>query len=209
MVAVGNPALAEFVARIGDELAVAQVLIRRVGRGFELRHIADRGALEGTLREVRSDGLRAVAQLTAAGEFRPLKSAPTLVSGWRAVAAGAKELGAALDQLYPGAVADWFAARAHPPVTHYREFTARQTGMYRITTILDDAEAAQVIGECCDARCCLKRRLWTVGTLAADGAAAKSLIPCLEPCAALLEAARKAVRLEQQGGIAHEGHEIH
>ena len=33
--------------------------------------------------------------------------------------------------------------------------------------------------------------------LASDAAEEKSLIPCLEPCALLLELARKAIRLEQ------------
>jgi hypothetical protein len=43
----------------------------------------------------------------------------------------------------------------------------------------------------------LKQRLWTVEGLPSDGSAAKSLIPCLEPCAILLEFARTVVRLEQ------------
>ena len=34
--------------------------------------------------------------------------------------------------------------------------------------------------------------------LAADNSDAKSLIPCLEPCAVLLEFARTAVRIEQR-----------
>jgi hypothetical protein len=97
--------------------------------------------------------------------------------------------------LYPGAVADWFATQAaQPPVTSYREFTSRQTGMYRITTHLDDAAVAAVIHACCHKDFCLKRRLWTVEGAAPDAADAKSLIPCLEPCAILLEAARKAAR---------------
>jgi len=147
---------------------------------------------------VTPEALRTVAQSTADGAFRPLKSAPNLASAWRTVAADIEQLGVALERLYPGAIADWFAARSPtPPVTHYREFTARQTGMYRITTKLDDAQAARVAGACCDARFCLKRRLWTVPGLAADEAGAKSVIPCLEPCALLLEFARMAVRLEQ------------
>jgi hypothetical protein len=37
-----------------------------------------------------------------------------------------------------------------------------------------------------------------VGQLPPDAASEKSLIPCLEPCAILLEFARKALRLEQE-----------
>src|SRR4029077_3431652 len=103
-------------------------------------------------------------------------------------------------QLYPGVLADWYAARdASPPITNYREFTNRQSGMYRITTKLNDAQVSEVIEAVCDKKCCLKRRLWTVAGLELGSATQKSLIPCLEPCAILLEAARKAMRLEQQG----------
>jgi hypothetical protein len=83
-------------------------------------------------------------------------------------------------------------------VTHYREFTERQTGMYRVTTMLNDGQAAQMTRACCHRRFCLKRRLWTVGGLPTDNSGEKSLIPCLEPCAILLEFARKAWRIEQE-----------
>ncbi len=197
---IENPALKEFAAQIGSELVLAQVLIRRGVAGYELRHVEDRDAAAESLRLIQLNEARSLAQYTAAGAFRPLKSAPTLQRGWRMTLTGDVELEAALSQLYPGAVADWHAARtANPPVTNYREFTNRQSGMYRITTKLSDAQAAQVIKTTCAKEFCLKRRLWTVPGLAPDPAAEKSLIPCLEPCAILLESARKAMRMEQQG----------
>lgn len=199
MTAVANPAWEKFVAQLGSELLVAQVLVRRLPAGFELRHEADRAANAADLRVVAVSDLRSLAQSTTTGAFRPLKSAPNLAKGWHAVPANEAALHDALDQLYPGAVADWFAAGTQsPPVTHYREFTERQTGMYRVTTMLTDAQAGAVIRACCDVGSCLKRRLWTVAGLESDAARAKSLIPCLEPCAVLLEFARKAVRIEQE-----------
>jgi hypothetical protein len=63
--------------------------------------------------------------------------------------------------------------------------------------MLDDEQVAQVARACCHQRFCLKQRLWTVEGLSPDGAAEKSLLPCLEPCAILLEFARTVVRLEQ------------
>ena len=193
-----NPALKEIVAQIGDELTFAQVVIHRIGTGYELRYADDHGAAAETLRTVKLDDARRLAQYTHAGEFRPLKSAPTLPRGWRMALSSDAELETALNHLYPGAMADWFAARAtSPPVTNYRDFTNRQSGMYRVTTMLSDAQAAEVICSCCDRNLCLKRRLWTVGGLAPDGAETKSLIPCLEPCAVLLEAARRAHRAGQ------------
>ena len=199
MAAVNNPALTAFCAWLAPELGLAQVLVRRQATGFELRHVSDREVAADALQPAAVAALRALANHTATGAFRPLKSAPNLRTGWLCLAASETELEFALSQLYPGGVADWFAAQqSAPPVTHYREFTGRQTGMYRITTMLTDAQAAPVIRAGCDARFCLKRRLWTVDGLAPDAAAAKSFIPCLEPCAVMLEFARKAVRIEQE-----------
>jgi hypothetical protein len=199
MAAVNNPGLSAFCAAIGSELVLAQVRVQRLAAGFELRHVSDRDTGADTLRHIPVAELRAQASFTATGEFRPIKAAPNLRAGWHCRVTSDAELELALNQLYPGALADWFAAQQPaPPVTHYRDFTARQTGMYRITTMLTDAQAGQMIRACCDARFCLKRRLWTVASLAPDAAQAKSLIPCLEPCAVMLEFARKAVRIEQE-----------
>jgi len=199
MAAANNPALAAFCAAIPSELVLAQVRVQRLASGFELRHVGDRDAGAESLRLVLLDELRGLANHTLAGEFRPIKAAPNLRAGWLCRVASEAELELALNQLYPGADVDWFAAQQPlPPVTHYREFTGRQTGMYRITSMLTDPQAAQVIRACCSAHFCLKRRLWTVDGLAPDAAAAKSLIPCLEPCAVMLEFARKAMRIEQE-----------
>lgn len=196
---IENRALKEFGRQIGSELVMAQVLIRRDGGGYELRHVEDRNTPEKSLRLVSMDQLRKETQYTESGAFRPLKSAPTLQKGWRVSVSGDAELDAALSRLYPGAVADWHAARgANPPVTNYREFTNRQSGMYRITTKLSDTEVAQVIGDVCAREHCMKRRLWSVGALGPDAPGGKSIIPCLEPCMILLEATRRAVRAEQQ-----------
>ena len=199
-----NPALDALLRELSGNFIFAQVVIRSVVAGvWELRHVEDECAEEASLSEMRVDSLRGVAQFTVGGAFRPLKAAPNLRRGWRAVARGAAELESALNQLYPGALADWHAAKSpSPPVTHFRAFTERQTGMYRIATSLDDAQASAVAVACCDARFCLRRRLWTVGGLASDAADSKSLIPCLEPCALLLELARRAARSEQEETLA-------
>lgn len=205
MAVVNNPALAACCASLASELVLAQVLVRRQAADFELRHINDRDTAAAGLKVVPVGELRALANHTATGEFRPIKAAPNLRNGWLCRAASEAELELALNQLYPGAIADWFAVQqaehgliTRAPVTDYREFTARQSGMYRITTLLTNAQAAQVIPACCNSRFCLKRRLWTVDGLAPDAPSAKSLIPCLEPCAVMLEFARKAVRIEQE-----------
>jgi len=191
-----NPALKAFIAAIDAEIVFAQVLIRRVEKGFELRHIADKE--RENLSIISENEIRELAQFTESRAFRPLKSAPNLQTGWRFVARD-EALGFALDTIYPGAIADWFAVRfSKAAPTSFREFTRRQTGMYRITAMLTDEQAAPMIRACCHKKFCLKQRRWTADGLATDSASEKSLIPCLEPCAILLEFARKAMRLEQQ-----------
>lgn len=203
MFAVSNPALRAFEKQIAQEWIVAQLLIRRDPEGFELRHAEDSEAPAESLRLVPVKDLRQIAQFTATGAYRPLKSAPTLQRAWRSHAADSAELEHALNCIYPGAIADWYAVNGPSPakVTHFREFTERQSGMYRITAKLSDAQAARVIRAGCHRSVCLKRRLWTVAGLSPDPEADKSAIPCLEPCPLLLEFARKAMRLEQEERI--------
>ncbi|HEY3857817.1 MAG TPA: DR2241 family protein [Verrucomicrobiae bacterium] len=198
-----NIALTAFLASFDKETTFGQLLIRRAAGGFELCHTAEAETLSENLRLLDVRELRALAQFTATGLFRPLKSAPNLRCRWQCLATDEHELEQALSHLYPGAVADWFAVRSGaPPITSYRQFTARQTGMYRITTMLSDEIAAAAIRACCHPDFCLKRRLWSVEGLAPDAPEEKSAIPCLEPCAVLLEFARKVARLEQETSVA-------
>ncbi len=194
-----NPALEAFVASLPPEKGWAEVLIHSADGIFTLRHVADRDIHPDQLKRLSLDDLRKLAMFTAAGRFRPLRSSPDLPRGWTVTCNSAADLWRALQELYPGSVADWFAAQSPtPPVTSYRDFTNRQTGMYRITTFLTNEQAAAVTHAACHARFCLKQRLWSVPGADPDSPAEKSAIPCLEPCAILLELARKAARIEQE-----------
>ncbi len=152
----------------------------------------------GELRAVALRDLRGLAQFTVAGAFRPLKSAPNLARGWRAELAGEAELWAALNVLYPGR---W---RIGSPRKR-RNRRRRRIGISRRGRRGCIASRRRCrrrrrrrrVAACCAADFCLKRRLWTVEGLAADEARGKSIIPCLEPCAVMLEFARKIARLEQ------------
>jgi hypothetical protein len=194
-----NPALQAFTSSITQEKLWAQVLIQSAGHTFSVRHIADRDLPLDKLRRLSVPDLRKLAMHTASGQFRPLRSSPDLPRGWTLSCNTPDELWRALQELYPGSIPDWFAAQSsNPPITHYRDFTNRQTGMYRITQLLTDDQAANVARAACHSRFCLKQRLWTVPGLASDSSAEKSTIPCLEPCAILLELARKTARIEQE-----------
>ena len=196
-----NPAIATFASDIAPEKVWAEVLIRASDEEFTLRHVRDRDVPIGNLNRLTSSTLRKVAMFTSNGQFRPLRSSPDLPRGWVLICQGQAELWRALQEIYPGSVADWFAARNGAAPTNYREFTNRQSGMYRITQLLTDTQAANVTRAACHPRFCLKRRLWTLPGLEVEEAGAKSEIPCLEPCAVLLELARKATRIEQEGKL--------
>src|SRR5437763_68042 len=104
MVPFFNPARQAFVAEIGKEFVMAQVLIRRDGTGFEFRHIRDRSVDAEKLRLLKEDEIRPLAQTTSSGQFRPLKSAPNLRSGWKFIATNESQVESALNQLYPDAI---------------------------------------------------------------------------------------------------------
>lgn len=194
-----NPALNALLAKLSVPFEFAQVLISPREVAFELRHVRDLAETDSTLETIDVTALRELSNHTASGAFRPLKSAPNLRGGWRALAHSPEELEQALAQLYPGALADWFAAQQAPvPVTNYRDHVNRQTGMYRITQMLTDAQVRDVAHAACHRDFCLKQRLWSCNELSADGIGEKSVIPCLEPCPILMEFARKAMRLEQE-----------
>lgn len=197
MAELENPALKALLQQFGAERVFGQVLVRRSPGGFDLCHVADRSA-EG-LAPLPLEQLRRKVQFTALGAFRPIKSAPNLAGGWKVTVSSERALGAALDILYPGALADWFAVQTgRAEGIAFRAFTDRQTGMYRITGLLSDEQAARAAQACCGASFCLKRRLWHGPGFAPDEPETKSDLPCLEPCPVMLEFARKAMRIEQE-----------
>jgi hypothetical protein len=202
MTTAPNPAIDAFVQNLGMEKVWCEVLIRAEAAGFTLLHVNDRQVPIDELRRISIPEARKFAMFTAAGQFRPLHASPDLPRGWLLVCNSTGELWRALQELYPGSVPDWFATLNGASPTHYREFTNRQTGMYRIAQLLTDEQASNVIRAGCHARFCLKRRLWTVEGLQPDSPATKSEIPCLEPCAVLLELARKSARIEQEEKLA-------
>lgn len=194
-------AITTLVDSFDAELVWVEVLIRREQAGFSLRHERDRVTPDGALRSLPVGELREWAQVTSTGAFRPNKAAPSLRAGWVTRVADAAELETALRGLYPGSLADWFEARrAAPGVTHFREFVGRQSGLYRAARELSDGAAAEVIRAGCAPEFCQRQRLWTVDGLAPEVAGAKSCVPCLEPCALVLELARRAGQLAAEAG---------
>jgi 4Fe-4S iron-sulfur cluster binding domain/DR2241 stabilising domain len=148
-------------------LNIGEIQVRRSSdTSFALRHWQDADPHKpGSLR-IYSDPrvARDLARFDVQNRYRPLKGAPTLPTGWelRLDSVGAVRL--ALDFFYPGALASWLAwreKRINP--TDLRSTLSRQTGMYRVTAKLTNAEANQLAGSFCRSdRACLRTILWTL-----------------------------------------------
>lgn len=164
---------------------------------WRLCHTSDSRVEWQALKRLAVEELLEWGDVDRLGSFRPLRSAPTLRKGWWCEVPDLGLLEDALNRLYPGSVADWWAFKEHgaTAATSFREFVNRQTGMYRGSQQLSTAGAQMVARACCDAAPCLKRRIWMADKLGPTPDTHR--IPCLEPCAVALEMARQAAKLEQ------------
>jgi len=186
-------ALSDWLVRGGER--VGQIAIAHVREGWELRHIEDAGRTDLAL-HTRPEAARDLANLDAEGNFRPLKTAPTLAGGWRLVLPEATAVRWALDYFYPAMTGVWLSHTdgGLVPVV-LRETLARQTGMYRVTQKLTDDDARHLIDGFCAG--CLKHRLWEIAALNPEPPAfAKPTLPllCHEACNLLIAKAREVVK---------------
>lgn len=187
---------------------MGELIIHRTDGGWEVRHIADAESPASSLTtSTRPEEAREIAKYDAAGDFRPLKAAPTLIRGWRLVVPDVASLREALDFIYPAALGNWVAFTAGRAVpVPLKETLARQTGMYRITGLLNDHDCRSVVAATCDfATRCRRRITWPVS----PGHPLTALTPektdthpgqgelpilCLEACNFLVAAARSYIK---------------
>jgi hypothetical protein len=202
-----SPAASALWAGIPNDrpLAFGPLALSRHVDGIEIRNGLDAGVDSSGLRCLPASDLRAVAQVDALGRFRPNKASPGLVRGWFHRVTDTESLETALDDLLPGGLADWHALRtgSATPV-RWQDFVDRQTGMYRNVSSLAEPEAELVARAGCHPDCCTRRRRWTVGNRPPEPEFGKSEVPCLEPCALVLELARrtaKAVTSEERSHV--------
>jgi hypothetical protein len=180
----------------GRMAVVGELVVLRQDNEFNLRH--GRDLQHWPLKEITLAEARTIANFTENGEFRPLKSKYGLQRGWIFKTSAPDEVADALQIFYPNALADrWHAVRAEfNGATTFRFFALRQTGMYRITKFLKEEDVKRVIGNVCN-KTCFKQRLWTYEWPLKQRVDMQK-IPCLEPCAVFMEAARKEVRALQE-----------
>jgi len=194
MIPIATPAALALweLVRTGAPVRFGPVSLSWQAGGVDLRQWQDDEAASGSLRSVDQQDLRALAQADRLGRFRPNKAAPNLVCGWHHHAVDPAALEKALDDLLPGGLPDWHAVQTgSASAVSWQEFADRQSGMYRHVSSLLEPEAEQVARAGCHPSCCLRRRLWAIGDREREAPAGKTIVPCLEPCALVLELARR------------------
>jgi len=188
--------LARFLRTAASPWKIGQVLIRPVGADiFELLHFEDRTADPQALRRLRDlEDLRELIRLGPDSDFRPLRAGPTLRPGWIMRVFERDGLRAALDYLYPAALANWSLwQHGQLPLTPWRETAERQTGRFRIVREIDDAGIRGLNAQFCDPGC-LKRRLWTPAEQPVQPTAQEIPLLCPEACNFLVGKAREQIK---------------
>ena len=197
-------ARAAFVAWVGEApegRSFAQVIVRALPQGYELRHAADAGRPYGGL-AAHDDprAAREISKRTEAGEYRPLKSSPNLKRGWVLSVKDDRGLYVAMNYLYPSGVVHWYLyRRGELEVTSYRENAARQSGIYKRVQRLSDEGVQNTARACCEDAVCLKKTLWDVDeNVPLEAERGEGEIPCPEPCSIFVSLARRVRLFERE-----------
>jgi hypothetical protein len=200
--AAARAALTDWVDEAGAAGRVfLEVHLQATGPGrFRVRHHADRDLAPEAL--AASDdpfAAREIAQTTAAGEHRPLKTAPNLRRGWTLEPLDARGLWTALDYLYPACALHWHAGRLGTlRVSPWEDTAGRQSGIYSSVRLLPGAAVRDAVRACCDDTVCLRRVAWAdAGPRPDDLPEPEALVPCPEACSMFIALARKVLILER------------
>lgn len=190
---------------VGQPFTFGQVRVNpQTAGGWVLHHVDD---ATPTAAQSFDDpaSAREIALHDDTGNFRALKTAPSLKHGWSLRLQSDQDLDLALECFYPGAPGLWrhFKSGALKPVP-LRETLGRQTGMYRFANTISDDDAERMIACECDAKNkCLRRITWKltdsepIASLSPDKLPLKDsakdnpLLICVEACTHLVSAARE------------------
>ena len=176
-------------------------------RRYEVRHADDSDA-DATTLTPHTDPFdaRDIGTLDANGRYRPLRTAPSLDSGWIFPDLTANEVYEAVEAFYPATVVNWDRERrGELDIDHWRDEQDRQSGIYNLITVLPDEAVDWAATACCDDSQCLKRREWQLSAdepLDADGG--DGTFPCREPCSMVVAAGREWAKLEREDSRTYE-----
>jgi hypothetical protein len=175
---------------------------RRIGEvailpGYGLRHVEDLGRKD--LKKVDSlAALREIVKVDAEGNFRSLRGAPTLQTGWGMSGLDLAGLVEALDTIYPAALANWALREGgRLEVTEYRETAERQTGRFAIVKTLTETQVGELVSDVC-VKGCLKKRLW-IPLSEIPNPPSEIPLWCSEACNYLVGKAREKIKGPEEG----------
>ena len=176
-------------------------------RRYEIRHADDRGVDSADLDTYHDPvDARELSTYDDRGRYRPLRTAPSLVSGWLFPGLDGHDAVETLDTIYPASIANWNLEReGELDITHWRETAERQTGIYGVVEELPPEAVEWMAEACCVDSQCLKRREWEYDDgheLEADGGT--GAFPCREPCSLVVAAARRWTKLEEETSRTYE-----
>jgi len=166
----------EKVCNDSRNFCVGQILVRKTSAGgFALSHRDEEAADQLKIFRAPEDALE-IAKYDDAGNYRPLKTAPSLRHGWRLELETLEDLRHALDYFYPGRLAMFAAWKSHKlQTTPLRETLDRQSGMYRVAAKISDSQIDDLVGNFCRSNGgCLRTILWKRD---ASGAIASTKLP--------------------------------
>ena len=166
----------EKVCNDSRNFCVGQILVRKTSAGgFALSHRDEEVADQLKIFRAPEDALE-IAKYDDAGNYRPLKTAPSLRHGWRLELETHEDLRHALDYFYPGRLAMFAAWKSHKlQTTPLRETLDRQSGMYRVAAKISDSQIDDLVGNFCRSNGgCLRTILWKRD---ANGAIASTKLP--------------------------------
>jgi sirohydrochlorin cobaltochelatase len=202
-------------AALTNRICIGELLVCRTKGGFVLIHRDDEQEPDLQSFSSPEDAIE-IARYDDRGNYRPLKTAPSLRHGWRLQLADLGELRIALDHLYPGRLAVFAAWKTSRLITtQLRETLDRQTGMYRVAAKISDEQLDLLVANFCQSNGgCLRTILWKRD---ASGAVASTRLPkdkfdpahdqsgrnekmipllCQEACNLLVAECRKVVKSE-------------
>ncbi len=195
------PDYLETLVREGEDRRFGQLILSRCGEtgAFRAIHEDDRDRPAAELTELNSlPEVREIANQDDAGNYRPLKTAPTLRSGWTFVRPDAGSFLRFLDAIYPGAfgVSIRYLEGELDPVP-LRLTLDRQTGLYRRAGTITDNQANEVMREVC-AKGCLRAIAWPIDDTCPTGRIRMQdlRIPliCHEACTFVVSESRRLAR---------------
>lgn len=194
-------ALAEGTSQTWGQLHITVRLDEEARRTYDLRHVDDVGTMDGHL-NTHTDPLdaRRIAKHDDEGRYRPLKTAPTLQTGWLFSGLDAAAAVQTVDFFYPATIANWHREQqGELDISHWAETTGRQTGIYDITDELQGDAVDWIAEACCADSQCLKRRAWDeTPDRELSVPRGDSPFPCREPCSLVIAASRKWAMLERE-----------